>query len=165
MERKYIKVLSQAIDYARGGGIVVIGGLFTAFAKFPEFEPHFLTWGFPWKAASYTKSDSVLNQKTHPGFRSNGRLPASYYMKYVSLQGVAPEDIMYKKKDYEPEEPDEPDSETDEPDKTDEDPSGLLEEATAAYARLGSGYLGYIGNVNPGEEYTNIVLAMCGLQL
>ena len=149
-DRKHMKVLSQAIDYARGGGIVVIGALFASFTKLTDFDSHFLTWGVSWKAAGYRRSTCVFDRTTHPGFRSNQRLPASYSMKAVSLQGVGPGDIVYKRN---------------ESDKTDEDRSSLLEEATVTYTRLGSGYLGYIGDVNAEEGSTSVALAMCGLPL
>jgi hypothetical protein len=149
-ERKHAAVLSQIVDYTRAGGTVVIGGLFSSFVKLDTLDAHFLCWGLSWKAAGYRRSPCVLSRATHPGFRSNGRLPASYSMKAVSLKGLAPEDIMYKREEGEGED-------------EDKVTSRLPEEATVAYARLGSGYLGYIGDVNAEEDSISVVLAMCGL--
>ncbi|KAF8491928.1 hypothetical protein JB92DRAFT_3004887 [Gautieria morchelliformis] len=139
-ERKYAEVHSRLVDYARAGGVVVIGGLFSSCVVLGDFDAHFLAWGLSWKKAGYRRSTCALNPATHPGFRSNKGLPISYSMKVLSLKGAALGDIMYKR--------------------TDDDETN---EGAVTYTRVGDGYLGYIGDVNAEEESTTVILAMCGL--
>ena len=150
-ERKHASVLSRVIDYTRAGGIVVIGGHFSSLVRLDDLDNHFHIWGLPWKKAGYRRSTCVLNPATHPGFRSNGSLPKSYSMKVLSLQGVAPGDIVYRRTECDV--------------SVKEDPMAPVDEGAVTYARVGSGYIGYIGDVNAEQESTNVVLALCGLPL
>jgi hypothetical protein len=138
-ERNHAETLSRIVEYARAGGVVVIGGLFSSCVVLGDLDAHFLAWGLSWKKAGYRRSTCAVNPAAHPGFRSNRNLPISYSMKVLSLKGVALGDIMYKRTDDE------------------------TNEGAVTYTRVGDGYLGYIGDVNAEEESTSVILAMCGL--
>lgn len=142
-EAKYVDILSRVVQYARAGGIVVIGGLFSSCVNLANVDALFHAWGFPWKKAGYRRSTCALNPATHPGFRSNSSLPISYSMKVLSLKGVALGDIVYKRTEDEK----------------------INDEGAVIYTRVGDGYLGYIGDVDAEEKSINVILAMCGLPL
>ena len=142
-ERKYVVILSRVVEYARAGGIVVVGGLFSSCVNLGNLDTYFHAWGLSWKKAGYRRSTCVLNSATHPGFRSNGSMPTSYSMKVLSLKGVALGDVVYKRTDDEK----------------------VNDEGAITYTRVGNGYLGYIGDVNAEEMSTSVILAMCGLPL
>ncbi|KAG6868431.1 hypothetical protein C0993_003108 [Termitomyces sp. T159_Od127] len=118
------QILKKVVEFARGGGSVVMGGSFSSFVPFPDFANFFSTsWGLNWKSGSYHRATFKLN-KSHSLAKSDSSLLESYSMKALHVQGAAPNSIVYKE-------------------------GGVnTTESPAVQVPFGKGYVGYIGDVN-----------------
>lgn len=108
-------------------------------------------WDLPWEAGSYHRTTLYLNQQIID--RPTDRLPSSYNHKALFLKNVDPDTAWYVASDRSVVESLVP-------------LPGLgidLLETSVAFVRVGSGWIGYVGDVN-GEEVTSaVVLEMFGL--
>ncbi|KAI1760760.1 triacylglycerol lipase [Hypoxylon sp. FL1150] len=144
-------VWEAVLQYVRQGGTAVVMGHFPNFAWLDHVKPFFSKAGLPWETATYRNRTVVLNRDA-VGDSLAAHLPQRYSQKFLSLKNVALADAWYVAEEYE-----------------DEDVMSTPTNANATeglpvvLARVGDGKLGYIGDVNPGEEFTAVVLAMCGL--
>ncbi|GLB35584.1 hypothetical protein LshimejAT787_0211490 [Lyophyllum shimeji] len=140
-------VLSRLVDYVKSGGNVVVGGLFSTFVSAEDMNA-FLekAWGLPWKAASYHRTEFSLNP-AHEIVKKHAFLAASYSMKALHVGLISSADVVYL------------------PSEDLRLPSSITDysESPVVQRRIGRGSFGYIGDVNPEPETTNVVLAMLGL--
>ncbi|KAG6818393.1 hypothetical protein H0H93_005279, partial [Arthromyces matolae] len=128
------KVLSKLVEFARGGGSVVMAGSFSSFITPPQFANFFSkAWGLNWKAGSYHRATFKLNQ-SHDLAKSSFALPVSYSMKALHVQGIPSSAIIYK-----------------------EDGSS---ESPAVQVAFGKGRVGYIGDVNWESSSITVLRAM-----
>ncbi|KAG5639186.1 hypothetical protein H0H81_006090 [Sphagnurus paluster] len=151
--RQNANIVAKLVAYAKAGGSVLIGGAFSSFVKPKDMNTFFeKSWGFKWTSGSYHRTTFWLNG-THDLTPKNPSLPPSYSMKALHLQGVSPNQMVYRPTTesrlqslvFAPKEV----------------PS--LTESPAVYAPIGKGFLGYIGDVNWEEESAKLALAMLGL--
>ena len=152
-EKKYKKVLSRLVEYAKAGGTVVIGGTFSTFVRGSDNDAFFKkAWGLDWKMGSYHRTTFTLNPSRPERLFRGPNLADSYSMKTVHLKGIAPETVVYGPT---------PESRTQSmvfaPSAVD------LGEAPVVYTRIAQGFLGYIGDVNGEIDSTNVILSMLGL--
>jgi hypothetical protein len=152
-EKKYKKVLSRLVEYAKAGGTVVIGGSFSTFVRGSDNDAFFKkAWDLDWKMGSYHRTTFTLNPSRPERLFRGPSLAASYSMKTVHLKGIAPETVVYGPT---------PESRTQSmvfaPSAVD------LSEAPVVYTRIAQGFLGYIGDVNGEIDSTNVILSMLGL--
>ncbi|CAH0043432.1 unnamed protein product [Clonostachys solani] len=129
------RVWDRVIDHLRDGATVVLAGLFSSMVNEGEFHRFFARLGLPWKRGSYHRTTVYLNTSADGTSR---QLPASCSQKATFLQNVERSATWYSEGTR----------------------SG---EAAVAFVRVGSGRLGYIGDVNGEEASDQAVLAMCGL--
>lgn len=143
-------VTDKLMNFARDGGTVVLGGSFSSSIRPSDLRKYFRKWNLPWKNGSYHRTTVHLNQSAG-GVPGRG-LPSSYSQKALFLSGVDRNAAWYL-----PNESSRTESHvfTPEPVPTSETP--------AAFAKVGNGWLGYIGDVNGEEDTDAVVLGMLGL--
>lgn len=140
-------VLERVVSYVRGGGTAIIGGLFSSFVRPDDMDSWFRSqWGLSWKSSGYTRTTVDLNPLAQRVPQLG--LPAAYSQKAVFLKNVAPNASWYV-----------PSSES----HIFSPGSGNDQQTPVAFTALGSGWLGYIGDVNSEQSTDAVFLAMCGL--
>ncbi|KAK0458618.1 uncharacterized protein EV420DRAFT_1543418 [Desarmillaria tabescens] len=140
VRKKHNRVLTKLVSYTRDGGLVAFGGLFSSFIRPPEMDKFWSTaWGVSWKVGNYQR-EMFYRQEENDTVKSSKGLPASYSMKAVHLKGINSAAAVYKNRDQ----------------------HGELQ-APVVRMKFGTGYLGYLGDVNAEKESTDVVLAMLGL--
>jgi hypothetical protein len=131
-------LLTATTDWVRHGCTVVFMGFFAATIQEPRldamFKEHFR---LKWRAAEYTKHDVRLSRHIDETTIRRASLVPEFYPKALYLSHVPISDAIYT--------------------------GGTANVAYAALRRFGLGKLGYIGDVNFGEEPERLILAMCGL--
>lgn len=150
---KNVSVVSKLVEYVKSGGSAVIGGLFSTFANTNDMNNHFSkSWGLKWESGSYHRTTFVLNP-SHELAGSGLSLPPSYSMKALHVGGITDAHPVYMPT-------------------TESRIQSMVfppipitdhSESPAVQARIGKGYLGYIGDVNGENESTPVILAMLGL--
>lgn len=143
-----ISLVHDVLSYVRSGGVLVFMALFPGFARPPDVKSLFSRLDLPWRAGSYHRSTFRLNSDmTH--FKKSG-LAESYSQKALHLADVAYDDAVYLPTD----------------DWEDESsvsgPSDRIE-TPVAFAKMGEGRVGYVGDVNDEDDTTPVILGMCGL--
>lgn len=135
------KVVSQKlVEYAKGGGTVVFGGLVSNFARPLDMRSYFSDeWGLPWEMGSYHREDFSVNQcaLSVEGRERFSGLPSSYSMKAVQIKGAAQKDRVYVGDDR--------------------------TESPIVFVKYGKGNVGWIGDVNAEDKTTSVVKVMCGI--
>ncbi|KAF9279100.1 hypothetical protein BGZ68_008139 [Mortierella alpina] len=144
-------VWDAVLEYVRNGGTAVVMGLFPSFVEPDRIKPFFARAGLPWAAGSYNRTTLALNRAV-VGEASVSKLPQSYSQKAVFVKNVESEHMWYQT-----------------------DSSSVVQskvfaptsahkpgETAVAMATVGSGKLGYVGDVNAEDGSTAVVLAMCG---
>ena len=146
-----ISLVHDALSYVRSGGVLVFMGLFSSFTRPPLIKTLFSRFDLPWESGSYHRSTFKLNREmTH--FEKSG-LAASYSQKALHLANVTYDDAVYLPGDESVVESNVfgPRRVTD------------RTEPPAAFAKVGEGKVGYVGDVNNEDETTPMILGMCGL--
>ncbi|CAG9944815.1 unnamed protein product [Clonostachys rosea f. rosea IK726] len=129
------KIWDRVIDHLRDGATVVLAGCFSNMVTKGEFDRFFARLGLPWKRGSYHRTTLCLNTS---GDGISRQLPASCSLKALFVQNVERSATWYSE-------------------------GTRSAEAAVAFVRVGSGRLGYIGDVNGEDASDQAVLAMCGL--
>lgn len=153
VKTKNAHVLAKLVEFIKGGGSAVIGGLFSTFIPMEKIGMFFAdTWGLRWKSSLYHHTTFVHNP-AHDVVKKNPSLESAYSMKALHVKGVEPSHPVYLLKS----------------DLNTKSLSADLEpitdhtESPAVQARIRKGYLGYVGDVNVEVASMNLVLAMLGL--
>ncbi|KAF5232915.1 hypothetical protein FANTH_12762 [Fusarium anthophilum] len=139
-------VWHAVLGYVRGGGTAVIMGCFSNFVLPLSIKPFFEQAGLEWCSASYTSETFVLNDAAVDGGLSAKMVP-EYKTKAHFLGNVALQDALYV---------------TDEESNVLSPTNARAGESAVAFASVGDGKLGYIGDVNAVHGSNIAVLAMCG---
>jgi transcription elongation factor len=135
------------LRYVRGDGTAVVVGSFSGFVLPLNIKPFFAQAGLGWSAASYTGETFVLNDAAVDSGLAAKMVPA-YSTKALFLNNVAFENAWYV---------------TDEESNVLSSTNTRAGESAVAFASVGDGKLGYIGDVNAEHGSNVAVLAMCGL--
>ncbi|RVX73702.1 hypothetical protein B0A52_02592 [Exophiala mesophila] len=144
-------IADRVISYARNGGTVVLGGLFSSMIGPIDLQKFFSRWNLPWKSGTYLRTTVALNH-TAEGVPKSG-LPSSYSQKAVFLAGVDSSAAWYLPTE----------SSVVESLVFASEPITRTSETPIAFTKVGNGWLGFVGDVN-GEEGTDaVVLGMLGL--
>lgn len=147
--------LDAAVKRVRDDGATLIFGcVFSSFARPPEIGPCFAAFGLPWESGDYHRTDfSVNNACASLPPEVKDRLVPRYSQKALHLRNVRPEDAVYLPTAssvtlsavFVP------------------GPVGDRSQTPAAFARVGKGWVGYLGDVNAEEGNEAVVMAMLGL--
>ncbi|KAG5641145.1 hypothetical protein DXG03_005884 [Asterophora parasitica] len=149
-KRQYSDLVTKLVAYVKSGGIVLIGGSFSTFVKPKDMGAFFEnSWGVNWKPGSYHRTTFFLNP-SHDLAKANPCLPDSISMKALHVKSIMPEVMVYR-----PTAESRVESAVFTP-----KPVPTLAESPAVQARVGLGYLNYIGDVNWDVETSKLVLAM-----
>ena len=141
------RLLDAVVAHTKQGCVTLLIGFFAAAVQYPRFD-HILKHSFdlPWRVGAYTTGTNRLVDLEQHTIRRASLIP-SFYTKSVYLQHVPPAHMIYA------------------------GPSGPSRGysgsgggvAYAAFASVEFGKLGYIGDVDFGEEPEKLILAMCRL--
>lgn len=153
----FASVLAQLAGYVRRGGTAVFCCHFASYAPMDALDGFFGdAFGLPWRRGEYYRTTFALNAAAarHVGqAQQRRRLAAAYSQKAVHLRDVQSAQAVYL-----------PTAES--------KLESLVftaesiedhEQTPVAWARVGEGWVGYVGDVNAEEESDGVILAMCGL--
>lgn len=140
VKRKHRAITTKLVEYARGGGVVIIGFSFPTFVSPPDADAFFSNQlGLSWKFGNYHREtfrvSPVMARFVQPRYRS---MVKDYNMKAVQLVDVPEYAQVYVSTEAE-------------------------NQTAVAFQAVGEGYLGWIGDVNTEAGSTGLVLAMCVL--
>lgn len=122
-------------------------GHFSRLVKPLLMNPFFAEAGLWWEAGAYRRVALTLKQSV-VGRDLAIKLPSQYAPKALSVRNVAHADTWYH---------------TDENSVVEDLALSDMGETPVAFAQVGSGRLGYVGDVNAEEGSDAIIIAMCGL--
>lgn len=131
---RHRRVWERVIDCIHGGATVVLAGCFSSMVTMGQFDRFFTRVGLSWKRGEYGREDTKLHRDV-VGSHLASRLPSVYSQKASFVKGVDSSEAWYT----------------------------AAGEAAVAFASVGAGKLGYIGDVNGEEGSDAVVLAMFGL--
>ncbi|KAL2888495.1 triacylglycerol lipase [Ceratocystis lukuohia] len=151
-ETKNSHVYEAVLQYVRQGGTAVIMGHFSSYVRPLEMKPFFMKAGLPWEAGSYYRTTHFLNRDVVTGDLAT-KLPPQYSQKALFVKNVESAHALYQTSDDSVVE-----SRVFAPRS-----AKVVGEAAVAFADIGCGKLGYLGDVNAEEESDAVILAMCGL--
>lgn len=141
-ERKNQPFLAKVLSYIEEGGRVVIGLQFSPFVKLDNIDVFFETLGVSWRRGEYRGNECHFNKASKlPTGLNPDDLPGPYYMKALCVRNAQEHEKIY----IPVEEP-------------------LDSQTAVAGAKMGKGYLAYVGDVNPTEETFAVILELCGLE-
>ncbi|PGH32555.1 hypothetical protein GX50_04660 [[Emmonsia] crescens] len=144
--------LKKAISYARHGGTVIFAGQFSNFVQRDELNQFFRShWDLPWEFGDYQRTTVYINP--HARLVNKVRFPAAYSQKAAFLKNVPAdaalhlptEDLVTESLGF---------------------PSRPVTDRThmpVAFAAVGEGSLGYVGDTNTEEASYAVIVAMCRL--
>ncbi|CAH0054169.1 unnamed protein product [Clonostachys solani] len=145
----HIHVWYAILSYVRQGGTAIAMGDFSSFAKPNDIGPFFARAGLTWQAGAYHRTDVALNSELATTLVPD--LSTRFSMKALFLKGVEPAAVLYG------------------PDQRSFTQSVVfpsekvqdLTEAAIAFAQVGDGKVGYVGDVNRERETDAAIVAMC----
>jgi hypothetical protein len=141
VDGKFERVSRQLVEYAKGGGTVVFGGIVSSFARPNDMRSYFSDqWGLSWEMGSCHREVFSVNQwvLSVEGRERFSGLPSSYSMKAVQIKGADQEDRVYVE-------------------------HGGATESPIVFAKSGNGYVGWVGDINSEDETAQVVKVMCGI--
>lgn len=146
-------LVEEAARYVRAGGTLVFMGLFSGFSRPPNMRVLFAKFDLPWSAGDYHRTTCALNPAVT--LLDTRGMASSYSQKALHLAGVPRSDAVYL-----PSDDSRIESAVFSPLPVDD-----RTQTPAAFASLGAGRIGYVGDVNNERETMTVVLRMCGLVL
>ncbi|KAF8417579.1 hypothetical protein EV426DRAFT_622626 [Tirmania nivea] len=142
----------QVTTFARSGGKVILCHFFSSFIRPMDFDRYMQAeWDLPWRFGAYGRTDFYLNPEG-VSLCQEPDLQPCYSMKAVSLKSVQPSSRIYQ-----PRETSRIQSHV-----FPATPIADLSQAAIAFAKVGNGWLGYIGDVNDEADTLTVILAMIG---
>ena len=143
------KLREEVAEYARQGGTVVLCCQFSSFVSGDAMEALLQqTFGLPWTHANYYRSTFSLNMNSRNIDVTS--LPLAYSMKAVTLDNVPSTAAVLI----------DTGESTNEPLASVAIPAGTVGGVSVAFAEVGKGYLGYVGDVNNEEPTSHVVSSM-----
>ncbi|KAI1786102.1 hypothetical protein LXA43DRAFT_1185370 [Ganoderma leucocontextum] len=154
---QHSRVLSKLVEYARAGGVVILGMHFSNFFPLSAGRSFFGQWGLPWDLGSYHRTTFAVNPDGVPTPLDKHTLVPAFSMKALHIKGAAREHAVYL-----------PTAESrlqslvwaPQP-----ITGELAQESPAVFARVGEGHLGYVGDANGEQGSTRIIIEMCGVKI
>ncbi|PIL32504.1 hypothetical protein GSI_05207 [Ganoderma sinense ZZ0214-1] len=157
LQHAHTALLYKLIHFAHEGATVVLAMDFYAELTPANARTFFGRWGLPWDAGDYLRTTFVLNPMSLPSPLSASALQPDYSMKAVVLKGVPRAAAVYLPGN---------DSHIESHVFAPTPIRGAEAQMTpAAFARVGRGYLGYVGDVNGEQGSTRLTIEMCGVKI
>ncbi|KAL8653283.1 MAG: hypothetical protein Q9210_002183 [Variospora velana] len=149
--KKHNALQIQLASYAAVGGTVIFCCLFASFIRPPDMGKLWKNFNMPWGSGDYHRSTFYLSQKMKNVFGSQRakHLPSEYSMKALHLANVPVDSRVYV-----PLEQSRTESRVFPPAAVDNS------QTPAAFHKYGSGWLGYIGDVNNEDGSQALLMAM-----
>ena len=154
---KHQKLLTTLIDYVRAGGTAVAALQFSTHLKPAQTRPFFARWGVPWERGAYYRTTTALNPAGVPAPLSGAALLPSVSAKALHVKNAPREHAVYL-----PTAQSHVESHVYAPHPI---VGAMAQESPAVWARVGEGYLGYVGDVNGEQGSTRLILEMCGVEV
>ncbi|EMD35999.1 hypothetical protein CERSUDRAFT_156746 [Gelatoporia subvermispora B] len=154
----YSDFLKELVAYTRAGGRVILGAQFSSYFQ-PDQGPRFFSqWGMPtWDIGSYHHTVFALNPAGIPPPLDPATLFPEYSIKAVLIRGAPRDAAVYLPS---------PSSRVQSNVFPNVKVTGAqLEESPALWARVGDGFLGYIGDVNGEQASIRLMIEMCGVKI
>lgn len=149
-------ILKSLIAYAKGGGRVVLCGMFNLLIRPNDIGPFFAKWGLPWTCGGNTRTTFTLNPAGVPKLLNPQNLFPTYSMDAVSVMLARKEEIVYANT---------PESFIETPGYRPTLFSRVnVGSSPVVLGRVGKGYLGFIGDKDYQQETTHVILEMCGIK-
>jgi hypothetical protein len=165
-----LKLLDPLVQYAKKGGTVIMGLGFSSMTRPDETDEIFSRFGIPWKYGPWERRiqfvlhpDEPAEERKPGGYnrkkardnrpkeelleRSVNPLPYTYDMKAICLKNVSSDQAIYLELGVGP---------------LDED---QLLQTPVAFAPIGEGWVGYIGDLNYEAMSEFVLMAMIGLKV
>ncbi|KAL9620937.1 MAG: hypothetical protein Q9160_004590 [Pyrenula sp. 1 TL-2023] len=141
--KKHRNFAWQVASFANDGGLVVLGGLFAQSVSREEFDDLIkVVWQLPLRLGDAHRDFSTFNPNCANKMIMTDEarnLPEEANIEAVYVKNVAEVDLLYSPTTY------------------------AQGQATAAITDLGSGYVGYVGEVCGEESLIPLYLYLCGL--
>jgi threonine dehydrogenase-like Zn-dependent dehydrogenase len=94
-QRKNASVLRKLVDFAKHGGSVVLGGVFSSFVRPLDMNSFFeKLWGLTWKSGSYHR-ETFYRRSSHELVKKNASLVSSYSMKALHVKDIQGDVVVY----------------------------------------------------------------------
>jgi hypothetical protein len=152
----YLQVAQKLVEYAKGGGTVVLGGKIANEIRATVFDRAIhKIWGLEWKYGSYVRTTFAKNAdnaivKAHPSL-----LP-SYSMKALHVADIDMRDAVYVQTTdsylqfnvFAP---------------VNVRKISKRDEAPTVFSKVGKGHLGFVGDVNIESGSIDLTMAMLGI--
>lgn len=148
---QYRDVLWTLVDYVKAGGTVVYADILSSWSSPQQFRALFDAFDLPWRydgkdeSKTFTASPHCirLDKKQHA---------RKCTMMAACLSGVHPRDAVYLKQHEILKLNEKAHTST---------LNGATVDTPAAFAAVGKGRLGYVGDINGGKDTADLVMAMC----
>jgi hypothetical protein len=138
IEDENSELLAATINWIKHGGTIVFMGFFASTVESDKLNAMFKEqFGLKWRVSEYGSHDVRLHHSVDENMLRKASLVRAFQAKAVYLGHVPTSDIVYA--------------------------GGPRNLAYAAFVRVGLGKVGYIGDVDFGEEPERLILAMCHL--
>lgn len=148
---EYRDILLLLMDYVASGGTVVYAGIFSSSVKPTDLDFMFKdAWDLPWHAGAYTRETVAVNSFSNG--LNVGPLLKKYSMKALFVDNVALKDAIYLEPHF---------ARKLAQAKNNEERLRIAFKTPVAFATVGRGRVGYVGDVNSETGTTNLVIAMC----
>ncbi|KAL8996184.1 MAG: hypothetical protein Q9169_004250 [Polycauliona sp. 2 TL-2023] len=151
--KEHIVLQKQLSSYVNAGGTVIFCCLFSSFVRPPDVNRMFRSFGLPWEFGDYHRSTFYLSQKIKSvlGHQRAIELEREYSMKAVHLKHT-----LVDSRAYVPLEQSHTQSHVFAPSNVDQG------QTPAVFAKHGSGWVGYIGDVNNEQGSRALIMALLG---
>ncbi|CZT04072.1 uncharacterized protein RCO7_05669 [Rhynchosporium graminicola] len=146
--------IPRLLSYLQNGGVVIFGLHFPNFVTDVMFENLFKgSFDLAWKRGDYQRGTFEVNDfYTLPRGVAPSSLPSAYSMKALHVRDAKPQERILV-----PVAGSKTQSMVFAPSDVDRS------QAAVVGARIGNGYLAYVGDVNGEEESDDVILVLCGL--
>ncbi|EIW52919.1 uncharacterized protein TRAVEDRAFT_92044, partial [Trametes versicolor FP-101664 SS1] len=155
-EPRHADLAPKLLEYARSGGRVALGVQFCYFLETDCTVSFFRLWGVPWSLAMHpVEKTFALNPDGIPTPLSSAALLPAFTANVLIVHARPCDDAVYSRVD--PCEPGDQDQ-------------GLPYDISvgvgaAAWARIGQGFLGYVGDVHGEQAFARLTIEMCGVTI
>ncbi|KAI4227956.1 MAG: hypothetical protein L6R36_002036 [Xanthoria steineri] len=151
--KKHIALQKQLSSYAHAGGTILFCCLFSNFSQVPDVNRMFRSFGLPWEFGNYHRTTFYLSQHIRSilGHQRAIKLEREYSVKAVHLKNTLVDSRVYV-----PLEQSRTESRGFPPTAVDQG------QTPAAFSKHGSGWIGYIGDVNNEEGSRSLLMALLG---